>query len=711
MAAPVNSADVFQTGGSLAADAPTYVERPADEALYQKIRAGEFCYVLNSRQMGKSSLRVRTMQRLMADGWACAAIDITRIGSQQVEAARWYAGLIRSLASSFDLTQRINLRDWLRQHEYLTPVQQLGEFIESVLLVEIASPMVIFVDEIDSVLGLNFPTDDLFTFIRACYNQRVDNPAYKRLTFVLLGVATPSDLVRDKTRTPFNIGSPVELSGLRFDRSQSLVTALTPALANPAEVLQQILHWTGGQPFLTQKLCRLVIEQSLPGATLSPEAVDAIVQAQVLENWEAQDDQDHLRTIQARMLQDQRKAGRLLGVYQQILQQGSVAYDGSPEHMELRLTGLVVAQQGQLQVYNQIYQRVFDTDWVNRALDRLRPYGETIVAWLASDCQDSSRLLRGQALGDAQAWAIGKSLSTQDYEFLAASRELDVQEMQVALLTQQEANKILAGANETLESANQKARRRLSTSFAGAGLAIALALLAGGWALRAVSRATMAQSALTETRQSMENAWAETDNAKQAEKEAKQAQTTAEKAVEAAVAERKQIEAQTEAERQQIEAKTRLAVVAANEQVGVAQRLSEQAKTEQAAASAAAATAQVAKTQAEDEREVALIDLDKTTKEISLALAGIDLERRGATLLRYQPERFTETEVLLEAMRLGQALRKLLLDSAGGNKSSNLASYPATSPVLSLRKAVNQVVKINQLQGSFHSISADAIAS
>lgn len=360
----------YKVGGSLEYQHPTYIVRQADHALYQGLQNGEFCYVLNSRQMGKSSLRVQTMKRLQQEGVKCASIDMMQIGSD-VTPAEWYGGIVSNLIRVFGLAQYVDFRTWWRARDLQPPMQRFGEFIEDVLLVQFSEPIVIFIDEIDSILRVPF-RNDFFSFIRSCYNKRADHPDYRRLTFAFLGVATPSALIADLNRTPFNIGRAIALNGFRLEEAQSLAVGLEPVAANPQAVLREVLNWTGGQPFLTQKLCSLVAASpSLIAAGKEGRAVEAIVRWQILTNWQAQDEPEHLRTIRDRLLGDPDHNLKLLRLYRQILLKGHLLADDSSEQMLLRLSGAVVQRSGKLYVYNRIYQSLFNLNWVEREIARL----------------------------------------------------------------------------------------------------------------------------------------------------------------------------------------------------------------------------------------------------------------------------------------------------------------------------------------------------
>ena len=217
-----HASDFYVAGGTLRYDSPSYVERPSDAELFNLARAGEFCYVLTARQMGKSSLMIRTARRLQERGVHSVIIDLTQIGTD-VSIEKWYLGLLSQLKRKLKLA--VDLEAWWQAHSALGHVQRFTDFLRDVLLTEIEGQVVIFIDEIDTTLNLAF-SDDFFAAIRFIYNARASDPAYERLTFVLLGVATPADLIKDRSRTPFNIGQGIDLND--FSRTDARV--LQPGL-------------------------------------------------------------------------------------------------------------------------------------------------------------------------------------------------------------------------------------------------------------------------------------------------------------------------------------------------------------------------------------------------------------------------------------------------------------------------------------------------
>ncbi|MCC5669454.1 CHASE2 domain-containing protein [Nostoc sp. CHAB 5784] len=429
----------YQVGGSLTVNAPSYVRRQADYLLYEALKQGEFCYILNSRQMGKSSLLASTKHRLEQEGFKCSTIDMSIIGTSHVTPLQWYKSVVGDLWLGFNLLNKINLKSWWREQEDISLLERLRWFIEELLQLHFPDKrLFIFVDEIDSILSLDFSVDDFFALIRFCYNQRAINPEYKRITFAIFGVATPLDLIQDKRRTPFNIGKSIEIQGFKLQETIPLTKGLEGKVANPKLILKEILVWTGGQPFLTQKLCQIVANEQCKNRDKSlinnsQLFVSDLVRSHIINNWEFQDEPEHLRTISSHLLNNEQTAGRLLGVYQQILIGEEVTIDDIREKNELILSGLVIIFQGKTQIKNKIYQAIFNLDWVAKKLENLRPYSQNLKNWVDSNQQDSTQLLRDMRLKEAIAWSENKKLSNIDYRFLATSQQLDKQEIEMNL--------------------------------------------------------------------------------------------------------------------------------------------------------------------------------------------------------------------------------------------------------------------------------------
>jgi len=353
----------FVSGGTLPADSASYIERSTDADLPESLMAGRFCYVLNSRQLGKSSLSVHTITLLQRAGVRTAFIDLTRIGGKSVTPEQWYSGIAMEIARELDC-RRDAVKYW-KENVAAALVQRLFGFIRGVALARSETPLVIFVDEIDATRSLPFDPDEFFAAIRECYNRRVSDPAFEKLTFCLLGVAVPSDLVRNRATTPFNIGERITLQ----DFTQKELSAFAPHLGpNGKAVIARVHYWTGGHPYLSQSLCRSI---ATLGGIDDARKVDALVRRELFD-YKARDSNINLADVANIALHYGENEGSgsssradLLSIYDRILSGKEVIDDEANRAIVLlKLSGIVRTDGRKLSVRNRIYKRVFNRKWI-----------------------------------------------------------------------------------------------------------------------------------------------------------------------------------------------------------------------------------------------------------------------------------------------------------------------------------------------------------
>jgi hypothetical protein len=337
------------------------------------VRAGEFSYILTPRQMGKTSLVARTSVQLALEGMKCVVIDLSGMGTSDQTPESWYLGQIKRIVVQLRLSE-VDYAAWWLARGYLGIVQRFIDFLNDVVLAQVQGPVVIFVDEIDTTLSLPFSSDDYFAAIRSLYNERATSPALERLSFVLLGVASPTDLIRDSKRTPFNIGRRIVLSDFTAPEAEPLLAGLAPDPEIAVRFLDQIIFWTGGHPYLTQKACSAVAEwgENSWDTERAAYIVDRLIRDLFLSESGRNTDAN-LQFVKSRILEVPESA-KLLEIFRAVRRGETVSDDElDPTLSALKLSGLVKPVDGLLKVRNPIYERAFDEHWIVEALAEPTP--------------------------------------------------------------------------------------------------------------------------------------------------------------------------------------------------------------------------------------------------------------------------------------------------------------------------------------------------
>lgn len=236
--------------GSMDTQSDFYIERAEDAVALRALqRQGGTVTILGPRQMGKSSLLMRTIAQARQEKKRVAFLDFQRLGTTALTEDNLFY-------QRFCEWMTVNLRLPSLVEEYWDRYKLLGNplrctyYVQDYLLAEIDQSIFLAMDEVDKLIAAPF-RDEFFSMLRSWHNERAHEPVWKLLDLVMVTCTEPYQLIQDLNQSPFNVGTSLTLK----DFSTSEVAEMNRrhnSVLTTAD-LRTLVDWVSGHPYLTRK--------------------------------------------------------------------------------------------------------------------------------------------------------------------------------------------------------------------------------------------------------------------------------------------------------------------------------------------------------------------------------------------------------------------------------------------------------------------------
>ena len=358
--------EFFTVGPPLHAVRAGYVERRADRELYDAIAAGSDAYLFAPMRIGKTSLIAATAAKLRNNGFQVAILDLAQIGERDAadDPGRWYYSIAYRLLRQLRI--KVDLQEWWQDKSILPNRQRLFEFYLEVLLGHTREPVVIVIDELQAIEGHAFASQ-LVESITAANKARVTDPELGRLSFVLSGECDSATLVANPELSPFGMMQRIQLQNFQREDLQAFAPELNLDSTSATLALDRIYYWTDGQPYLVQKIGRMIAREGVTNDVV--ETVDRLVRQQFASRASVRNE-PHLAHIHRRIVSDRKLAEPCLTVYGRLRKGISVDYEPESKAQRLLVSLGLVRPDAEvaLDIASPLLSAAFTTRWANEHL-------------------------------------------------------------------------------------------------------------------------------------------------------------------------------------------------------------------------------------------------------------------------------------------------------------------------------------------------------
>jgi hypothetical protein len=246
-----------------------YVKRNTDDiALAAIARQGVTITIKAPRQMGKSSLLIRTMAEARKLGKRVAFLDFQLFDKATLNNAdQFYRQLCAVLTDRLEMPDR--LADFWKAE--LGNNQSCSRYVSRYLLSELKSPLVLAMDEVESIFDTDFRSD-FFGMLRNWHNSRAIDPIWKQLDLTLVTSTEPYQLILNLNQSPFNVGEVIDLADFTLEQVADLNQRHGAPLTPGDE--QHLMTILSGHPYLVRRALYLVASKRLTATELFSQATD-----------------------------------------------------------------------------------------------------------------------------------------------------------------------------------------------------------------------------------------------------------------------------------------------------------------------------------------------------------------------------------------------------------------------------------------------------
>lgn len=269
-----------------------YVNRKADKQLESIInemqRPG---YVLVARQMGKTNLLFNAKRTMENQNRFFGYVDMSNVFKKERECYQNIIDFIIEPNEKFLSDEVEEKIDALREKK-LPPHKEYTKSLR-IILNDFSGDIVVILDEIDALKTAEY-SDNIFAQIRSNYFTRTNFPEFERLTYVLSGVIDPIELIKDRNKSPFNIGEKIYLND--FSKIEHETFILKSKLNITNEVSDEIFQWTNGNPRLTFDICSEIESVILEQKNFTNKDLNLLIKKKYLTTYDVAPI-DHIREL------------------------------------------------------------------------------------------------------------------------------------------------------------------------------------------------------------------------------------------------------------------------------------------------------------------------------------------------------------------------------------------------------------------------------